>query len=236
MAHIGPYSVLVGEEPRAHGVSGLAGKRAWHPRDPATLARKRAQEQGEPHRSHAAREGVVRESGLPLKWRGVHCCVPIHSLRIGRGGTPPQKPLMRCFTGHNPQSTRIKLTRPQLSWGKLQRKPATRRFDWPFTPMPRSDYTICTSGQLPASITVSHDFAVTRYSSPPFGSHGTRWHSEPCPLDSGPVALAGRPPHENGESGCPPSSCPHTDAFLQSPKQRMVNTVGSFAFTMHRTR
>jgi len=59
--------------------------------------------------------------------------------------------------------------------------------------MPRSDYTICTSGQLPASITVSHDFAVTRYSSPPFGSHDPCTYSEPCPLGSGPAAPAGRP-------------------------------------------
>ena len=88
---------------------------------------------------------------------------------------------------------------------------------WPFTPIPRSDYTICMSGQLPA-------FRVPR----PFGAEGTRWQSEPCPVDSRPVALAGRPPHKNGQRGYPPASCPRTVALLQSPKQRMVNTVGSF--------
>ena len=38
--------------------------------------------------------------------------------------------------------------------------------------MPRSDNTICTSGLRPASTAVSHGFAVARYSSPSFGSHG----------------------------------------------------------------
>ena len=51
--------------------------------------------------------------------------------------------------------------------------------------MPRSGYTICTSEQRPTSTTVSHGFVVERYSSPPFGSHGPRKHSKPCPLDSG---------------------------------------------------
>lgn len=49
--------------------------------------------------------------------------------------------------------------------------------------MPRSGYTICTSEQRPTSTTVSHGFVVERYSSPPFGSHGPRKHSKPCPLD-----------------------------------------------------
>jgi len=51
--------------------------------------------------------------------------------------------------------------------------------------MPRSGYTICTSGQLPTSTTVSHGFVVAWYSSPPFGSHGPCKHSKPCPLDCG---------------------------------------------------
>jgi len=53
--------------------------------------------------------------------------------------------------------------------------------------MPRFDNAICTSGLLPTSTTVSHGFIVTRYSSPPFGSNYQRLHSEPCPMDSGPV-------------------------------------------------
>lgn len=51
-------------------------------------------------------------------------------------------------------------------------KPATRQFDWPFTPMPHSNNSNCTSGQCPTSTAVSHSFIVTRYSSPSFGSHG----------------------------------------------------------------
>jgi len=68
---------------------------------------------------------------------------------------------------------------------ELRREPATRWLDWPFTPMPHSGYTICTSEQRPASTTVSHGFTVGRYSSPPFGSHGPCKHSKPCPLDVG---------------------------------------------------
>ncbi len=59
--------------------------------------------------------------------------------------------------------------------------------------MPRSDHTICTSGRRPTSTAVSHGFVVTRYSSPPFGSHDPCTYSEPCPLGSGPAAPAGRP-------------------------------------------
>lgn len=68
-------------------------------------------------------------------------------------------------------------------------KPATRWFDWPFTPMPHSGYTICTSEQLLTSTTVSHGFIMEWYSSPPFGSHGPCNHSEPCPLDFSTGAL-----------------------------------------------
>jgi len=43
---------------------------------------------------------------------------------------------------------------------------------------------------MPTSTAVSHGLVVARYSSPPFGSHGEHSHSEPCPLDLGPVAPA----------------------------------------------
>jgi len=70
--------------------------------------------------------------------------------------------------------------------------------------MPRSGYTICTSEQRPASTTVSHGFAVERYSSPPFGSHGPRKHSEPCPLDCGSGSLMQPDDGGLGPEGPPP--------------------------------
>jgi len=74
--------------------------------------------------------------------------------------------------------------------------------------MPHSGYTICTSEQRPASTTVSHGFAVGRYSSPPFGSHGPCKHSKPCPLDCGSgVSMqwdphSGTDPREGGLARC----------------------------------
>ena len=56
--------------------------------------------------------------------------------------------------------------------------------------MPRSDNSICTSGRWPASTAVSQGLTVSRYSSPPFGSHCTCWNSEPCSLNLGPVPIA----------------------------------------------
>ena len=44
---------------------------------------------------------------------------------------------------------------------------------------------ICTSASLQASTWVSPGFTLFRHSSPPFGSHGVRQHSEPCPLGFG---------------------------------------------------
>ena len=74
--------------------------------------------------------------------------------------------------------------------------------------MPHSGYTICTSEQLPTSTTVSHGFVVEWYSSPPFGSHGPRKHSKPCPLDCGSgdsmqhrrMMTTSAPPHSRRES------------------------------------
>ena len=93
--------------------------------------------------------------------------------RLGTDGLP-RMPLMHCFTGQEPNHGRRIRThfQPQSSSGKLGRKPATRWFDWPFTPMPRSDNTTCTSGLRLSSTAVSHGFAVARYSSSSFGSHG----------------------------------------------------------------
>lgn len=51
--------------------------------------------------------------------------------------------------------------------------------------MPHSGYTICTSEQRLSSTTVSHGFDIEWYSSPPFGSHGPRKHSEPGSLNFG---------------------------------------------------
>ena len=76
--------------------------------------------------------------------------------------------------------------------------------------MPHSGYTICTSEQRPASTTVSHGFAVGRYSSPPFGSHGPCKHSKPCPLDFGSGVSMQWDPH----SGTVPTRGPGT---LPSP-------------------
>jgi len=111
-----------------------------------------------------------RRDGLRGRWRSMPSAAfdgfatPIHSSRIGWGTWVPQgKPLMRCFTGRNQEHIgkgwihhRLCVERhtndliciwAQLSWGKLRREPATRWLDWPFTPMPRSGYTICTSEQ-----------------------------------------------------------------------------------------
>jgi len=68
--------------------------------------------------------------------------------------------------------------------------------------MPHSGYTICTSEQRPASTTVSHGFAVERYSSPPFGSQGPCKHSKPCPLDFGSGHSMQRYHSPSGSGGC----------------------------------
>ena len=86
--------------------------------------------------------------------------------------------------------------------------------------MPRSGYTICTSEQRPTSTTVSHGFIVERYSSPPFGSHGTCKHSEPCLTDGG--------------TGGPCSTRPPSlsDRYLHG--MALFCTIGARAVCLHR--
>jgi len=69
-------------------------------------------------------------------------------------------------------------------------KPATRWFDESFAPMPCCDERFARQQQAPASITVSHDFAVAGYSSPPFGSNYQYLDSKPYPVDIGLASAA----------------------------------------------
>ena len=58
--------------------------------------------------------------------------LPIQSLRIGRELSAP-----------NPANHWLymtKLSKLQLSWGKLRREPATRWFDWSFAPIPKFEH------------------------------------------------------------------------------------------------
>jgi len=59
---------------------------------------------------------------------------------------------------------------PQLSLGKFRFEPATRRFDWSFAAIPRSDERFARQHRTRPSIRISPDFSHSWHRSPPFGS------------------------------------------------------------------
>jgi len=70
----------------------------------------------------------------------ISCCLQIDSLKIGWDANAAQNALIHCPTSQIPWVQPLLPTiELQLSWGKLQKKPATRWFDESFAPIPRSD-------------------------------------------------------------------------------------------------
>lgn len=89
---------------------------------------------------------------------------PIESLRISGQDTKPYLLIMiftRCDC-HN---------KSMLSCEKFRPKPATRRFDESFAPVPSSMSAICTLARPRSSTKVSLGFNLTRHSSPSLGLH-----------------------------------------------------------------
>ena len=76
-------------------------------------------------------------------WVNTNLLLPIKSLRISQGMSFPNKKKTNCFfRSSNHSLYMIKLFfiyKPQQSWGKIRREPATRWFDESFAPILRSD-------------------------------------------------------------------------------------------------
>jgi len=118
---------------------------------------------------------------------------------------PTQNPLIHCFTRHN--YIRSGSSYPEGNFRRNQLLGGSMSLS-PLCPCVTSNLHVSTV--RPASITVSHDFTVQGYSSPPFGSNYQCFDSKLNPMDSRSAPVEGS----------------------LSP-ERELDTCTGFAFTTH---